>query len=212
MCSEFREERGREGGRERKQQNSDRTTADCEGEKKGSWEGCKRWWAERRRLSSFTHPSSQAPQHLLLFLNRGQTERLRHVLERRSIDLTFPKAWSLFLSGTLTGCPPALCYVRPEVEQTQQALPRLHLWHASSGEIPSLYTFSILGYLLLLLWCMVRCCYSIENKTPFFPAFVSHLLSAATDRQEEAVSHCCVAELLHNHRSAPQDAKMKRCM
>lgn len=44
----------REKGRERKRQNiSDRTTADSEGEKKGS----KHWWAERRRLSSFTHPS-----------------------------------------------------------------------------------------------------------------------------------------------------------
>lgn len=38
-----------------------------EGEKEGELEGCEHWWAERRRLSSFTHPSSQALQHLLRF-------------------------------------------------------------------------------------------------------------------------------------------------
>lgn len=79
----------RERGRERKRQNiSDRATADSEGEKKGS----KHWWAERRRLSSFTHPSWRAPQHLLLFWNWGKTKGLRDVLERHSVNFTLFKA------------------------------------------------------------------------------------------------------------------------
>lgn len=64
VCPACREERERE----RKRQNiGDRSTADSEGEKEGELEGCKCWWAERRRQSSFTHPSSQAPQYLLFF-------------------------------------------------------------------------------------------------------------------------------------------------
>lgn len=107
-----------------------------EGAKEGELEGFKCWWAERRRLSSSTHPSSQAPQHLLLvfflfvFFKPGKRKGLRNVLERHSVDFALSKAWSLcFLSGTLTdtGCPSAPGYVYPEVEQAQQALHRLHL-------------------------------------------------------------------------------------
>lgn len=35
--------------------------------KKKELEDCEHWWAERRRLSSFTHPSLQASECLLLF-------------------------------------------------------------------------------------------------------------------------------------------------
>lgn len=171
------------------------------------------WWAERRRLSSFTHPS-QAPQHLLLFVKRGKTKGLRNVWVKRSVDLTPSKVWSLFLCGTLTDadCPPAHSYVRLEMEQTQQALLRLHLWYASSGEIPSLLVslslylasfFCDVGIVDVENWCW--CCFVVKVRVKhlFFSVFVLHLLLAAVDRQQETVSHRSVAELPHNHWRAP---------
>lgn len=60
---------------------------------------------------------------------------------------------------------------------------------------------------------MARCCCLIPVRVKHLSfAFVSHLLLPATDRQQEAVSHCCVAELPYNQWKAPQDAKVKHCM
>lgn len=94
----------RKGGRERKRQNiSDRTTADSEGEKKGSWKtvstGGRRGggWA-----ASLIRHHKHHSTFSFFFKNGGKTKGLRNVLERHSVDLTLCEAWRLFRSGTWT--------------------------------------------------------------------------------------------------------------
>lgn len=185
-----------------------------EGEKEGELEGCEHWWAERRRLSSFTHPSSQALQHLLrvFFKNRGQTIRLRNVLERHSVDLTFSKARSLFFLLALKLTLTVHLHLAMSVLKWSK-----HSKRSSDSIYDVLHLVRFLPCINLLYlassWLWRDALVLLQWKWNTFPLHLLHTSSwLLTDRQQEAVSHRCVAELPHNHQRAQQDAKIKHCM
>lgn len=124
--------------------------------------------AEQLHSSFITSTTASSPVFFFCFFKPGKTKGLRNVLERHSVDFALSKARSLcFLSGTLTdaGCPSAPGYVYPEVEQAQQALHRLHLWHASSGE-PLFFHARRFFYLLNSWCCCDSCCLiPVRRKT-----------------------------------------------
>lgn len=142
-------------------------------QKKGSWKALS---AGGRRGGGWAAPLILHHKHhsifscffFFVFFKPGKTKGLRNVLERHSVDFALSKARSLcFLSGTLTdaGCPSAPGYVYPEVEQAQQALHRLHLWHASSGE-PLFFHARRFFYLLNSWCCCDSCCLiPVRRKT-----------------------------------------------
>lgn len=167
-------------------------------QKKGSWKALS---AGGRRGGGWAAPLILHHKHhsifscFLFFFKPGKTKGLRNVLERHSVDFALSKTWSLcFLSGTLTdaGCPSAPGYVYPEVEQAQQALHRLHLWHASSGEplffhARPFFTCLILGAAVI---AVVSFQWEEKQNHLSFSVLVSHLSLAAIDQWQEAVSHC----------------------
>lgn len=149
-------------------------------------EDCEHWWVERRRLCSFTHPSSQASQHLSPFFKKkktGKTKGLRDVLERTVQTCIFSKPGALIsleikltLTVQLHLAMSVLKWSKHSKRSSDNIYDMLHLVR---------FLFLYLASFLLLLWYMMGCCGLIPVSVKYLSfAVVSRLLLAATDRQK----------------------------